>query len=126
MRLNYCDYIVFADESGDHSLKSIDPEFPVFALTFCIISKADYTARVVPAIQDFKFRYWGHDTAILHEHEIRKSKGEFAFLRASADVRQRFQTELSERWFGLSEQAPGVSKWFSALFTPPPLRVLAA
>ncbi|MDR5654288.1 hypothetical protein [Ruixingdingia sedimenti] len=32
---------------------------------------------------------------------------------------------LRERWFGLSEQAPGVSKWFSALVTPPPLRVSA-
>ena len=46
----FSDYIVFVDESGDHSLTSIDPEFPVFALSFCVISKVDYIALVVPAV----------------------------------------------------------------------------
>ena len=27
----HSDYIVFADESGDHGLVSVDPQFPVFA-----------------------------------------------------------------------------------------------
>jgi hypothetical protein len=31
------DYIIYVDESGDHSLTSIDPQFPVFTLAFCII-----------------------------------------------------------------------------------------
>jgi hypothetical protein len=37
--VDYSDYIVFADESGDHGLTSIDPEFPVFALVFCVFEK---------------------------------------------------------------------------------------
>jgi hypothetical protein len=32
----YSQYIVYVDESGDHSLQSIDPQYPVFVLAFCI------------------------------------------------------------------------------------------
>ena len=35
----FSNYIVFVDESGDHSLTSIDPQFPVFSLSFCIVRK---------------------------------------------------------------------------------------
>ena len=35
--LLFSDHIIFVDESGDHSLKSIDPQYPIFALAFCII-----------------------------------------------------------------------------------------
>ncbi|WBH17292.1 DUF3800 domain-containing protein [Sphingomonas radiodurans] len=35
---DFSDFIVFADESGDHGLTSIDPQFPVFASSFaCLI-----------------------------------------------------------------------------------------
>ena len=92
---DFSDYIVYVDESGDHGLTSIDPEFPAFALSFCIFAKKDYTAKVVPAIQDFKFRYWGHDAVVLHEHEIRKSKGHFNFLMGNQEHRGRFQSDLT-------------------------------
>lgn len=90
----FSDYIVFVDESGDHSLISIDPEFPVFALSFCILSKADYVSRVGPALQRFKFKYWGHDTVVLHEHEIRKSIGDFTLLLTDRALREAFYTDL--------------------------------
>ena len=99
---HFSDYIVYADESGDHGLVSIDPEYPVFALTFCMIRKSDYTDTVVPAIQRFKFDFWGHDAVVLHEHDIRKSKGDFAILMADPDLRARFYQRLN----GLIESAP--------------------
>jgi hypothetical protein len=37
--MNFSDYIVFAGESGDHGLATIDPQFPVFALVFCVFQK---------------------------------------------------------------------------------------
>ena len=77
---DFSDYIVYADESGDHGLVSINPEYPVFALVFCVIRKDDYTSALVPAFQSFKFETWGHDAVILHEQEIRKSKGDFTIL----------------------------------------------
>lgn len=48
------DYLIFADESGDHGLVSIDEQFPVFALVFCIVRKQDYVERIVPAMQRLK------------------------------------------------------------------------
>ncbi len=74
------DYLVFVDESGDHELAKIDPPYPVFVLLFCIIRKTDYVERVCPALQRFKFGFWGHDEVVLHEHEIRKPFGDFLFL----------------------------------------------
>ena len=35
----FSDYVVFVDESGDHSLVSVDPSYPVFVLAFAIFEK---------------------------------------------------------------------------------------
>jgi hypothetical protein len=91
---DFADFVVFVDESGDHSLTVIDPEFPVFALSFCIIAKADYIGSVVPTMQRLKFKYWGHDAVVLHEHEIRKSKGDFTFLLTNRALREEFYADL--------------------------------
>lgn len=91
----FSDYIVFVDESGDHSLSSIDPEFPVFSLSFCVVNKDTYLSEIVPAVQALKFKYWGHDSVVLHELEIRKNKGAFAFLRTDRLLREAFMTDLT-------------------------------
>ena len=82
----FSDHIVFVDESGDHGLTGIDPQFPVFALAFCVLRKEDYITRVTPAFQRFKFEFFGHDEVVLHEHEIRKQQQPFTFLRADPDL----------------------------------------
>lgn len=88
------DYLVFVDESGDHSLTSINPQYPVFVLAFAIISKQDYTQRVSRELQEFKMRHWGHDETVLHEHEIRKPRDAFSFLM-QRPRRERFLAELT-------------------------------
>jgi hypothetical protein len=55
----FSDYVVYVDESGDHSLQSIDPDFPVFSLAFCIFKKPDFVETVVPVVQRLKFDFWG-------------------------------------------------------------------
>jgi len=35
----FSDYIVYVDESGDHNLERINPEYPLFVLAFCIFEK---------------------------------------------------------------------------------------
>ena len=80
MRNEHSDYIIFADESGDHGITSINPENPVFVLVFCIFKKADYISIVKQAVAKFKIDFWGHDLVILHNHAIRKANGEFVFL----------------------------------------------
>lgn len=80
----FSDYIVFVDESGDHGMSSIDPGYPLFVLSCCLISKRDYMATVVPAMQELKFATFGHDAVVLHEREIRKDLGAFALFRDPA------------------------------------------
>lgn len=91
--LPHGDYLVFVDESGDHGLKYCDPAYPIFVLAFCIMSKRDYVELISPSVQRFKFKHFGHDLTVLHEHEIKKSKGEFAFL-LSPEKRTPFFTDL--------------------------------
>lgn len=94
--MNFSDYIVFADESGDHGLASIDPQFPVFALVFCVFEKEAYISSVEPAFRKLKFKYFGHDAAILHEREIRKQEPPFSFLRQNAPLREAFMSDVNE------------------------------
>ncbi|OOW74923.1 3-deoxy-D-manno-octulosonic acid transferase [Xanthomonas axonopodis pv. martyniicola] len=91
----FSDYIVFVDESGDHGMANIDPAFPLFVLSCCLISKRDYMATVVPAIQRIKFATFGHDAVVLHEREIRRDIGHFAVLRDRAK-KQAFLDALTD------------------------------
>lgn len=100
--MDYSDYIVFADESGDHGLEAIADGFPIFVLVFCVVRKDDYVESVVPAMQRLKFSFWGHDAVVLHERDIRKQLPPFGFLRTDQGLRERFITELN----GLIQAAP--------------------
>jgi hypothetical protein len=93
--MKFSDYIIYVDESGDHSLESIDAEYPLFVLSFCIFKKPDYIGQTVPRLQEFKFRWFGHDLVIFHENEIVKKKRPFSFLQYDG-LRDRFMGELSE------------------------------
>ncbi|NJA04916.1 DUF3800 domain-containing protein [Methylomonas sp. MED-D] len=94
MNGSFSDYIVYVDESGDHGLNSIDPSYPIFVLVFCIFKKQDYVQSVVPLIQAFKLKHFGHDQIILHETDIRRDRGSFAFLK-SRQLKFDFLNELT-------------------------------
>ena len=79
--MTYSDYVMFFDESGDHGLESIDRDYPVFVLDFCIFRKDNYANAIVPKVQVFKFAHFRHDIVVLHEHDIRKQKPPFVFLK---------------------------------------------
>ncbi len=92
--MDYSNYTIYVDESGDHSLASINPEYPLFALAFCLVAKADYRARIAPEMAGFKHRWFGHEAVVLHAHEIRKEKGDFRFL-FDQRVRECFLDDLT-------------------------------
>jgi hypothetical protein len=92
---NFGDYIVYVDESGDHQLTAGNRDYPMFVLAFCIFHVSDYTSKIVPSLENFKFKYFGHDMTILHEREIRKSLPPFEILH-DAELRLRFMADLSE------------------------------
>lgn len=92
---SFSKYIVYVDESGDHGLQTIDDRYPIFVLAFCIFHKRHYSEAVVPALEKFKFNYFGHDQIVLHETDIRKEKGAFNIFR-SRDEKNHFFDELTE------------------------------
>jgi hypothetical protein len=91
--LQHSDYIVYVDESGDHSLESINPRYPLFVLSFCIFEKTHYAHFVTPRLRMLKFSAFGHDMVVLHEQDIRKRLG--AFSKLSKEPRDAFLNELS-------------------------------
>ena len=103
MDKNFSDYIVYVDESGDHGLKTIDPQYPVFVLVFCIFKKDDYINTAIPLLERFKFKHYGHDQTILHETDIRKDRGDFSFLK-SKTLKTAFLDELT----GIVQKTPFV------------------
>ena len=93
--MTFSDTIVYVDESGDHGLDAVDPDYPIFVLAFCVFDKRTYTESCAPALQRLKFKHWGHDMVILHEREIRKATGEFAFL-VDPVRREEFMADLND------------------------------
>lgn len=91
----HSDFIVFADESGDHSLAKIHPDYPVFVLSFCIFRRAEYFETVSRLLQQFKLRWWIHDGVVLHSLRIRRKEPPFVFLK-TLDTRERFMADLTE------------------------------
>jgi len=89
----FSDYIAYVDESGDHSLTSIDEQYPVFVLSFCIFHKEIYAAQVAAEVRRLKFATFGHDMVVLHEHDIRKKTG--AFSQLGKEARDAFMTALT-------------------------------
>jgi hypothetical protein len=90
----FSDFIVFVDESGDHSLASIHTDYPVFVLAFCILPAAAYVHQTTPGVRGLKFGLFGHDLVILHEHDIRKRTGVFSHL--GKDARAALQAGLTD------------------------------
>ena len=92
----FADYIIFADESGDHGLQAFSPEYPVFVLAFALVEKGAYRDAIVPALQRLKMDFFGHDQVILHERDIRKQLPPFGFLRSDAPMREAFLNRMNE------------------------------
>ncbi|MGF6971063.1 hypothetical protein OKW43_008158 [Paraburkholderia sp. WC7.3g] len=90
----YSNFVVYVDESGDHGMQTLDANYPVFVLAFCVFYKRHYSEKVVPALHKFKFNHFGHDLVVLHEHEIRKEKGDFRFF-VNREHKHQFISELT-------------------------------
>ncbi|PPB74326.1 DUF3800 domain-containing protein [Campylobacter hyointestinalis] len=93
--MDFSNYIVYVDESGDHSLTNINKDFPVFVLAFCIFKKDSYANDTVLKLKKFKFKHFGHDMIVLHENEIRRDKGDFAILNTK-ERKEAFIFELTK------------------------------
>jgi hypothetical protein len=86
--------ILFLDESGDHSLSVIDPQYPVFVLGGVIVD-ADYAATEMDAaVRRFKRKMFGHSDVMLHTADIVRQQGPFAML-VDPERRRAFRDGLN-------------------------------
>ena len=97
--MRYSDFIVFADESGSADLGQIDPDFPAFALVFCVFRKSVYAAEAVSRVAELKFKYFGHEQINLHEYDIRKDRAPFRF--PPDGTKERFMRDVAKVINGL-------------------------
>ena len=50
----FSDFLVFVNESGDHSLTSINLDYPIFVLAFCIVPRKAYVEDITPTVRRLK------------------------------------------------------------------------
>lgn len=73
--------ILFLDESGDHNLRIIDPQYPLFVLGGVVLDK-DYAENELPKkLSSFKKELFGSDDIILHTADITRNRNGFENLK---------------------------------------------
>ena len=87
-------YILFIDESGDHGLKKVDPQFPVFTLCGIFIKEQDYD-KIKSGLNEIKDFFWKDKKVILHSRDIRKCEKEFVIL-FDLEVKKQFYEKLDK------------------------------
>jgi hypothetical protein len=87
-------YIVYLDETGDHSLELIDKDFPIFALAMFICETTYYNRTILPEVAQLKTDYFGHEGVILHSRDIRKAQKDFGFL-TNPEKRKEFMGRIA-------------------------------
>lgn len=81
--------LLFLDESGDHNLDTIDPQYPVFVLGGVITDRQYMRATMVPRVRRLKREFFGREDIILHTADIARARNEFVALK-DPNVKDRF------------------------------------
>ena len=74
---------LFLDESGDHSLDKIDPQYPVFVLGGALISGMEYQA-VDAQWKEMKRDLFGTEEIIIHTADMCRNKHGFERMQETA------------------------------------------
>jgi len=72
-------YNLFIDESGDHGLSNLNPDFPLFLLCGIIIESNEYEKLRI-SFNEIKKSIWNSEYVIFHSRDIRKCEKEFKYL----------------------------------------------
>lgn len=84
---------LYLDESGDHGLAKLNPEFPVFLLCGILIKEDSYS-KFDASINKLKQSIWKNKDVIFHSRDIRKCEKEFQKL-FDLDIKKEFYNELN-------------------------------
>jgi hypothetical protein len=95
--------ILFLDESGDHSLAKIDPQYPVFVLGG-IIADRDYAeGEMTRRIEALKIRFFGRSDIVLHTADLARNRNGFERMLDSS-FRNEFFVALNDLMRSLDYQ----------------------
>lgn len=86
--------IMFLDESGDHSLDVIDPQYPLFVLGGCLMDFDYHEGTATTQLNEYKRKLFGKDDFILHTADICRRRGVFQRLTNKA-FRENFYRETN-------------------------------
>lgn len=86
--------IMFLDESGDHNLRLIDRQYPLFVLGGIIVDKEYAEGEMSHKLAAFKRELFGNENLILHTADITRNRNGFEKLKDTA-FRQEFYIQLN-------------------------------
>ena len=86
--------VLFLDESGDHNLRIIDPQYPLFVLGGIIVDKVYAENEMTERLNEFKHAFFGRTDIILHTADITRNRNGFERIK-NRDFRDRFYDELN-------------------------------
>jgi hypothetical protein len=86
--------MMYLDESGDHRLRKIDPNTPLFILGGVVVDRLYVREVIQPKMKEFKRRVLGSEDIILHTVDMRNNAGSFTFLTDPVR-REEFYGELN-------------------------------
>ena len=87
--------ILFIDESGDHNLSVIDPQYPIFVLGGVIMDKAYAEEQLPNEINRFKSELFGTTDIILHTADISRNRNGFESM-LDTEFRNRFYSRMND------------------------------
>lgn len=86
--------VLFLDESGDHNLAVIDPQFPLFVLGGVIMDQDYAEGELTREVNAFKQDLFGRTDIVLHTADITRNRNGFERMQESV-FRQRFYEQLN-------------------------------
>jgi len=86
--------IMFLDESGDHNLRLIDRQYPLFVLGGIIVEKDYAEGEMTHKLAAFKRELFGNEDLILHTADITRNRNGFEKLKDN-EFRQEFYDRLN-------------------------------
>jgi hypothetical protein len=104
--------IMFVDESGDHNLAVIDPQYPMFVLAGVIMDQAYAQGYLEHRFAGFKQDLFGRTDIILHRADITRNRNGFERIEEAAFLNLKIQgtqyvdaAQIERRIAGLSLRA---------------------
>lgn len=86
--------VMFLDESGNHGLVKIDPDYPVFVLGGVIVDQDYANGELAERVHQFKRDLFGRDDLLLHTADITRNRNGYERMK-EPEFRQRFYEQMN-------------------------------